>query len=142
MYRKFIKPRHQRYLEMIHSRTAAKILYHSCGSVVRLLPDFVEMGVDFINPVQVSAVGMDTAALKREFGRYLGFWGSVDTMQVLPFGTPDDVRAEVKRRMRDLAPGGGFVLAAVHNIQPNVPPDNIVAMYDAAREFGVYPIRC
>ena len=141
-YRRFIKPRHRRYFDAIRALTSAKILYHSCGSVARLIPDFIDMGVDFINPVQVSAAGMDTAGLKRAFGDNVGFWGSIDTMQVLPFGTPDEVRAEVQHRIRDLAPGGGFVLAAVHNIQPTVPTENIIAMYAAARDFGTYPIRC
>jgi uroporphyrinogen decarboxylase len=141
MYRKFIKPRHQKYFDAIRSHTSAKILYHSCGAVGRLIPDFIDMGVDFLNPVQVSANGMDTAWLKREYGDRIGFWGAVDTMRVLPFGTPDEVKAEVRKRIHDLAPGGGFVLSAVHNIQPQVPPQNIVAMFDAARELGGYPIR-
>ena len=140
MYREFIKPRHQQYFDLIRSYTPAKLLYHSCGAVTEIIPDFIELGIDFINPVQVSAAGMDTARLKEEFGAEIGFWGSVDTMRVLPFGTEDEVRAEVKERVRDLAPGGGFVVAAVHNIQPNVPPQNIVAMFDAAREYGTYPI--
>ena len=140
MYRKFIKPRHRAYFDAIRAHTSATILYHSCGSVVGLIPDFIDLGVDFINPVQVSAAGMDTASLKREYGQQIGFWGAVDTMRVLPFGTPDDVRAEVQQRVRDLAPGGGFVLAAVHNLQPNVSPENIVAMFAAARELGTYPI--
>jgi uroporphyrinogen decarboxylase len=140
MYREFIKPRHQQYFDLIRSHTPAKLLYHSCGAVTRIIPDFIELGIDFINPVQVSAVGMDTARLKEEFGAEIGFWGSVDTMRVLPFGTEDEVRTEVKERVRDLAPGGGFVVAAVHNIQPNVPPQNIVAMFDTAREHGTYPI--
>lgn len=140
MYRKFIKPRHQRYFESIHKLTSAKILYHSCGAVSRLIPDFIDMGVDFINPVQVSATDMDTASLKRTFGKEIGFWGAVDTTKVLPFGSVDDVRQEVRRRIADLAPGGGYVLAAVHNIQPNVPPQNIIAMYQEAKEKGIYPI--
>ena len=140
MYCEFIKPRHDRYLKMIKKHTSAKILYHSCGAVAQMIPDFIDMGVDFINPVQVSAADMDTARLKKEYGKHIGFWGAVDTIQVLPFGTPEEVKDEVKRRIKDLAPDGGFVLAAVHNIQPDVPPENIVAMFDAAREFGTYPI--
>lgn len=135
MYRRIIKPRHKRYFDLLRSGTDAKVLYHSCGSVVSLIPDFIDMGIDFINPVQVTAAGMDTANLKREYGDQLGFWGAVDTMRVLPYGTPDDVRAEVRRRICDLGPGGGYVLTAVHNIQPDVPPENIVAMYEAAREY-------
>jgi len=135
VYRKIIKPRHKRYMDLIRSKTEAKILFHSCGSVVQLIPDFLDIGADFINPVQVSAKGMDTAALKREYGHQLGFWGGVDTMRVLPFGSEDDVRNAVHKCIHDLAPGGGYILTAVHNIQPDVPPQNIVAMYDAARNF-------
>jgi uroporphyrinogen decarboxylase len=102
--------------------------------VYPLIPDFIEIGIDALNPVQVSAARMDTAALKREFGRDLTFWGGVDTQQVLPWGSPAEVRAEVQRRIADLAAGGGYVLCAVHNIQPEVPPENIAAMYEAALE--------
>jgi len=135
MYRQYIKPRHAQYFAMMRAHTPAKLLYHSCGSVATMIPDFIEMGIDFINPVQVSAAGMDTAWLKREYGRDIGFWGGVDTMRVLPFGTLEDVRAEARQRIDDLGPGGGYVLAAVHNIQPNVPPENIVAMYEEARSY-------
>jgi uroporphyrinogen decarboxylase len=132
MYRDYIKPRHKRFFDMIHANTSAKLLFHSCGSVYRLLPDFIDIGVDFINPVQVSCKDMETDRLKREFGADLGFWGAIDSMHVLPKGTPDDVRAEVESRIRDLGPGGGYVLAAVHNVQHDVPVENIVALYDAA----------
>jgi len=103
----------------------------------KLIPDFIEIGIDFINPVQVSAAGMDdTARLKREFGVEIGFWGGIDNVHVLPQGTPEQVGAEVERRIRDLGPDGGYVLAAVHNIQPDVPAENIVAIYDAARAYS------
>jgi uroporphyrinogen decarboxylase len=138
MYRKYIKPRHKKFFDRMRSKTGAKILYHSCGAVAKLIPDFIDLGIEFINPVQTSAAGMDTARLKKEFGQDIGFWGGIDTMQILPNGSPEDVRAEVKRCIQDLAPGGGYVLAAVHNIQPDVPPENIVAMFEAAREFGDY----
>ncbi|MCJ7551606.1 MAG: uroporphyrinogen decarboxylase family protein [Anaerolineae bacterium] len=131
MYRRIIKPRHARYLRMIRERTDAVLLFHSCGSVVDLLPDFVDMGIQALNPVQVSARGMAPAKLKAAFGDELVFWGGVDTMHTLPFGTPEEVRAEVRRRKRELGPGG-YVLTAVHNIQPDVPPANIVAMYEEA----------
>ncbi|MGC9347840.1 MAG: uroporphyrinogen decarboxylase family protein [Anaerolineae bacterium] len=135
-YRRLIKPRHARYLELIRSMTSAKILYHSCGAVFDLIPDFLDMGVDAINPVQVSAQGMDTARLKATYGDRLAFWGGVDTMRVLPFGTPDEVRAEVRQRILDLSGDGGYVLTAVHNIQPDVPPENIVALYQSAAMFN------
>lgn len=141
MYRLFIKPRHRRYFDAIRARSSrAKILYHTCGAVTKLIPDFIDIGVDAINPVQVSAAGMDTAFLKREYGERISFWGSVDTTRVLPMGTVHEVGAEVQKRIRDLAPGGGFVVAAVHNIQPDVPPQNIVAMFEAGIEFGTYPL--
>jgi uroporphyrinogen decarboxylase len=137
-YRELIKPYHARIFRALKESAPVKLMHHSCGSVAAYLGDLIDVGVDILNPVQVSAAQMDTAALKREFGRDLCFWGGVDTQKVLPFGTPDDVRAEVRRRISDLAPGGGYVLAAVHNIQNEVPPENVVAMLDAAREYGGY----
>jgi uroporphyrinogen decarboxylase len=104
-----------------------------------LIPDFIEMGVDALNPVQVSAAGMNTAALKREFGRDITFWGAgCDSQTTLPFGTPDQVADEAKRRLDDLAPGGGFIFASVHNVQAGVPPENTITMFRTAREYGVY----
>ncbi len=138
LYRKMIKPHHKRLFSYIKSRSAAKIAYHCCGSVVHLIPDLIELGVDALNPVQVSAKGMDSQGLKRDFGRDICFWGAIDTMRVLPFGSPAEVRAEVKRRIADLGSGGGYVLSAVHNIQADVSPENICAIYDAAREYGQY----
>jgi uroporphyrinogen decarboxylase len=135
-YRTLVLPRQQRYFERIRAHTSAPILYHSCGSLRPFLDDLIALGVQAINPVQVSARLMDTADLKRDFGDRLAFWGAVDTQKVLAFGTVADVRAEVGRRIHDLAPGGGYVLAAVHNIQPEVLPERICAMFDAAREYG------
>jgi uroporphyrinogen decarboxylase len=139
MYRRFIKPLYKKYYGVIRSMTDAKIFYHSCGNVVDLLDDFIEIGLDIINPVQVSAMP-DTASLKKRFGDRLVFWGGIDTQHVLPGGTVQEVEREVRRRIQDLGPGGGFVLAAVHNIQPDVPPENIVAMAAAARKYGNYPL--
>jgi uroporphyrinogen decarboxylase len=106
---------------------------------VGLLDDLIEIGVDIINPVQVSAMG-DTAALKARFGNRVVFWGAIDTQHVLPHGAVAEVEAEVRRRIRDLAPGGGYVVASVHNIQPDVPPENILAMAAATRKYGRYPL--
>ncbi len=140
-YRRLIKPHQAEYLAEIHKHTKAKVFFHSDGDILPLLGDLAEIGVDIINPVQVNAGKMaDTARLKREFGKRLSFCGAIDTGWVLPRGTTADVRAEVRRRIRDLAPGGGYVAAAVHCIQPDVPPENVVAMCDAVREFGRYPI--
>jgi uroporphyrinogen decarboxylase len=134
-YRSLVKPLQRELFSFIRARTSARIFLHSCGAIRELIPDLIEIGVDILNPVQVSAVGMDGAGLKRDFGRDLTFWGGgVDTQRILGAGTPDEVRAEVLRRVADLREGGGFVFAAVHNIQPNVPADNILAMWSALRE--------
>ena len=134
-YRTLVKPLHRELFAFLHAHTDAKVFFHSCGAVRELIPDLIEIGVDVLNPIQVSAAGMETAALKREFGRDLVFWGGgVDTQRVLGSGTPDEVRTEVRRRVGDLAPGGGFVFAAVHNIQPNVPPENVLAMRSALHQ--------
>ncbi len=140
LYRKAIKPHQRRLFAHIKSHTRAALLLHSCGSVRYAIPDLIEIGVDALNPVQVSAAGMDSAELKREFGRDITFWGGgCDTQFVLSRGSPKEVREEVKRRIGDFSPGGGFVFTQVHNIQPEVPPENIVAMLDAAAEFGGHP---
>lgn len=138
IYREMLKPYHKELCDFIKAHTDAKIFYHSCGSVYPLINDLIEVGVDILNPVQVSAKNMDTARLKEEFGARLCFWGGIDTTRVLPLGTVADVAAEVETRIKDLAPGGGFVLAAVHNIQPDVPPGNILAMCETARKYGTY----
>ncbi len=135
LYRKMIRPHHARLFGYLRSRTTAKIGYHTCGSVVHLIPDLIEMGVDALNPVQVSAKGMDPRRLKEEFGKDLAFWGAIDSQRVLPFGSPAEVAAEVQTRIRDLGPGGGYVCCGVHNLQADVPPANICAMYDAALEY-------
>lgn len=131
----YLKPRLKRIFDMIREESDAKIIYHSCGSVGSVIPDLIEVGIDVLNPIQVSATGMDTAYLKKEYGRDLAFWGAIDTQHVLPFGTPDDVREEVKRRVAELGEGGGYVVASVHNIQAEVPPENIVALVEAAHSL-------
>jgi len=136
LYCEMIKPRHRRMFETIKAHTSAPIFFHTCGAVADLVPHLIDIGVDILNPVQVSAVGMDTADLKRKYGQHISFWGAVDTHQVLPYGTEEDVRAEVRRRIDDLATGGGYVLAAVHNIQAGVPPAHVVAMFDEGRLYG------
>jgi uroporphyrinogen decarboxylase len=135
-WRQAIKPRQARIFSAIKAHTSAKLLFHSCGSVAWALPDLIEMGVDGINPVQVSAKDMNTARLKQEFGRDLFFWGAIDTHHVLPFGTPSDVRDEVRRRIDDLTLDGGYIVGSVHIIQAEVPPENVVAMAEAAREVA------
>ena len=140
-YRAVIKPYHKELFDCIRQRTKARIFLHTCGSVYRLLPDLIDAGVEVLNPVQVSAADMDTRRLKAEFGDRLSFMGAIDTQHVLPFGTSDDVKREVERRIVDLAPGGGFILAPVHNVQADVPPENLVTMYRHALQVGMYPIR-
>ncbi len=138
-YRARIKPYHEALCQFIKSRCNAAIFLHSDGAIEPLIPDLIEAGIEILNPIQVSARGMDPAELKRKYGRDLVFWGGgCDTQFVLPFGTPDQVRAEVKLRLEQLMPGGGFVFAAVHNIQPEVPPENVMAMYETVWEFGRY----
>jgi uroporphyrinogen decarboxylase len=141
-YRRMIKPAQKRVWQFIKSRTDAQLFLHSCGSVRAFIPDLIEIGVDILNPVQVAATGMDPKELKAEFGKDLTFWGGgCDTQKVLTFGTPDEVEAEVRQRIAELAPGGGFVFNQIHNVQPQVPAENIVRMLDAALEYGRYPRR-
>jgi len=140
-YRRLIKPHEAGAIAAVKSGSDAKVFFHSDGNIYPLIGDLVDIGVDILNPVQVSAGAMaDTARLKREFGGRLSFNGGIDTHHVLPHGTTDDVRAEVRRRIRDLAPGGGYIASAVHCIQPDVPPQNVLAMCDEVKRFGKYPI--
>lgn len=142
MFRQQLKPRVQQVLAL-QARLApyAKRFFHSDGNVRPLIPDFIEMGVDILNPVQATAVGMDLHELKREYGRDLVFWGGgVDTQDILPNGTPQEVRADVRRNIEVLAPGGGYVFNTVHNIQADVPPENIIAMWETLQEYGGYSI--
>jgi uroporphyrinogen decarboxylase len=134
-YRKLIKPRHARYFELIHAMSPAKVLFHTCGSVVDIMGDMVDIGVDVLHPVQVTARGMAPETLKREWGEVMAFWGAIDTQHTLCQASVEDVRSEVEHRIEVLGRGGGYVLGAVHNIQPDVPVDNILAMYEHARAY-------
>jgi uroporphyrinogen decarboxylase len=139
MYRQIVKPIHADYISFVKSRTKAKLFFHTDGDVFDLIPDFLEMGVDILNPVQTSAGKMSNLEeLKKQFGQHIIFCGAIDTHHVLPFGTPDEVRAEVKRIIEILGKDGGYMLSSVHTILPDVPPENILAMVDAAVEFGGY----
>jgi len=136
MYREFLKPVHADFIAFIKAHTPAKIFFHTDGDVFDLIPDFIEIGVDILNPIQTSAGKMaNLAELKRLYGDRLTFCGGIDTQQILPRGTPQQVRDEVRRVIEILGPGGGYMLAAVHTIMDEVPPENIVAMVDAALEF-------
>jgi uroporphyrinogen decarboxylase len=134
-YRELIKPRHRTYFQLMHDMSPAKVFFHTCGSVVDILDDLVEIGVDVLHPVQVSAAGMEPEQLKRQWGEKLAFWGAIDTQHVLPYGSVEDVRVEVECRIEELGRGGGYVLGAVHNVQPDVPIENMLAMYRHAREY-------
>ena len=138
MYRKLIKPRHKRLFQFIKEKTSGKvkIFLHSCGNIAQFIPDFIDAGVDILNPVQTSTEEMEPAKLKKAFGDAITFWGGgVDTQRILPYGSPEEVKDDVRRRIDDLAPGGGFVFATVHNIQADVPPENIIAMVEALDEY-------
>ncbi len=136
-FRELYLPYYRRINDWIHAHTGWKTFKHSCGAVRGLIPAFIESGFDILNPVQVSAAGMDARRLKEEFGRDIVFWGGgVDTQKTLAFGTPEAVRAEVLERCRIFGPGGGFVFNAVHNIQANVPLANVVAMFEAVQQYN------
>ena len=135
-YRRLFKPRHKIMCDYVKKHSGARIGLHSCGSIYQLLPDLIEAGFEAINPIQTSARLMDPRVLKREFGKDMTFWGAgCDTRRVINRGTPAEVRVHVLENLEILAPGGGFIFATVHNMLPEVPPQNIVAMFDAIREF-------
>jgi uroporphyrinogen decarboxylase len=139
-YREVFKPRQKIIFERIRRRRGTHLFLHSCGAIADILPDLIEAGVEIINPVQTSARGMDPAALKRRFGKDLTFWGGgCDTQHVLPEATPEEVGNHVRERAEILGPGGGFVFCQVHNILPNVPPENVVAMYQAVNPLRGTP---
>jgi uroporphyrinogen-III decarboxylase len=139
LWAEMMKPHYRKLCDWVHENTSWKTFLHSCGSVYHLIPHFIEAGIDILNPVQTSAANMDPARLKKEFGRKIVFWGGgCDTQSVLGEATPEEVRDHVRQRLEILAPGGGYVFTQVHNIQRNVPTENVFALLDAAREYGVY----
>jgi uroporphyrinogen decarboxylase len=142
MYRKLLKPIHAELIRTIKSKTKAKVFFHTDGDVFDLIGDFIEIGVDVLNPIQTSAGKMaDLEGLKREYGKDLVFCGAVDTQHILPNGTPEEVRQEMKRVIDILGQDGGYMVASVHTIMNEVPPENILAMVDATLEFGQYPLK-
>ena len=139
LYRRIVQPRHRQLVQAIRQRTRAKIWYHTCGSCVEYIPDLLANGIDILNPVQISAAGMDPAMLKTRFGDRLAFWGgAIDAQHVLPTASPETICEHVRRNLEIWKPGGGYVFNNVHNIQAGVPPENIVALYDAAYQYGFY----
>ena len=142
MYRSLLKPVHADVIRSIKSHPSnPKVMYHSCGSIKVFIPDFIENGVDILNPLQVAAKGIIPADIKAEFGKDLCFLGGVDSQHLMPTGTPQQVAAQVKQRIQELAPGGGYVLAPSHNIGDDIPLENILAFFDAAQSSGGYPIQ-
>jgi len=141
-YRDLFRPFHKQLNDWIHQNTPWKTFYHSCGSMRALTPDFIDAGFDIFNPVQCSAADMDAAGLKKDFGNQLTFWGGgVDTQRTLPFGTPEEVRREVRERIKAFGPGGGFVFNTIHNVQARVPIENVLALYETVSVFGCYPLQ-
>jgi uroporphyrinogen decarboxylase len=138
-YRKVVKPRQKRLVRHIKSLTKAKIWYHTCGACYKYIPELIDNGIDILNPVQIGLPNMEPDRLKNEFGKQLVFWGGgIDAQHVLPFAKPEEIRNHVKKNLEIFKPGGGYVFNNVHNIQIGVPPENIVALFDAAYEFGFY----
>ena len=139
LYRKYVKPRQKELFDFIKRKSSVYVFFHSDGAIYDLIPDLIEVGIDILNPIQIGLLKMSGPVLKKEFGKYLSFWGGgIDTQHTLPNGTTQEVKDEVKRRIQDLSPGGGFVFATVHAIQADVPPENIMAMWEALRENGMY----
>jgi uroporphyrinogen decarboxylase len=135
VYANLIKPRHRRMVEAVKANSEAKVVFHSCGSAYQFIDHLIDIGVDALNPVQVTARNMEPERLKGEFGDRITFWGGINTQRILPFGTPEEVAAETRHIIDVLGRGGGYVLNSVHNIQPEVPPENIVAMLDTGRTY-------
>ncbi len=137
MFREFFKPRHKEMWGFAKKLAPVKVMLHCCGSITNLLPDMIEAGLDAINPVQTSCKFMEPEQIKSQFKDQITFWGGgCNTQQVLPMGTPAEVREDVLRNLDVLAPGGGFVFQQIHNIQADVPPENVVAMFDAISEWN------
>jgi len=136
LYQELFKPFHRKINDWVHQNTTWKTFIHTCGSVYNLLPDIQEAGFDILNPVQISAAKMNPEELKKKFGKYFTFWGGgVNTQNTLPFGTPEEVRKEIRRLIENFKPGGGFIFAAVHNIQPNIPIGNLLALFETVNEY-------
>ncbi len=141
LYRRMIKPYHRKLVDAIKANSKAKVFLHSDGSLYPVIKDLIEIGIDILNPVQTTAKDMQSDRLKREFGNNLSFWGAIDTQHALPHGTPADVEGEVALRISHLAKGGGYVVASCHNIQAEVPPENVMAMFKAVDKYGKYPLK-
>lgn len=137
-YEEMLKPRHKKLVSAIKSKTNAKVYIHSCGDVSWAIGHFIDCGIDILNPVQVKASNMDSKELKKKFGKEITFWGGGCDPEILLRGTKEQIKEEVKRRIEDFAPGGGFVFASVHSIQANTPPENIATMFETAIDLRNY----
>ena len=135
-YKTFIRPYEKRIYEAIRRKSKAKVAQHSCGAIFKLIPDLIETGIDVLNPIQTNAKGMDTALLKKEFGKDLCFWGGIDAQKILSQGTPEEVEREVKRVIQDLSPGGGYLFAPSHDVQTFTPPENVIVLYESGLKYG------
>jgi uroporphyrinogen-III decarboxylase len=139
MFRELMAPAYRTVFAWVHTHTNWKVFFHCCGSIYRLLPDLIDVGVDILNPIQTRAARMEPSMLKQEFGDQLCFWGGGVDVQDLPFMSTDEARYQVQERIETFAPGGGFVFCPTHNIQAGTPAANVLAAFDAAHEYGVYP---
>jgi uroporphyrinogen decarboxylase len=140
-FRSLVKPRLKELIEHIKSQADVKFMYHTDGTVAPVIDDIIEMGVDILNPIQTSALGMDTDMLKEMYGDRICFHGAIDVQKMLPFSTPEEVRYDVAKRIYHLARGGGYILAPCHNIGSDVPPENVETMYESAQAYGRYPLQ-
>ena len=139
LYQAYIKPAHKKIYQYVKQNSDLFLFLHSCGSIYDFIPDLIDAGVDILNPVQFSAANMDSENLKEKFGDKITFWGGgVDTQKILPFGTPEEVSEQVEKQIKILSPGGGFVFAAVHNIQANAPIENIIKLFETVIKFREY----
>jgi len=141
LYREMFKPRQAKFIEFIKKNSKAFIFFHCDGAIREIIPDLIEIGVDIINPVQTSVKGMNPNELKKEFGKYITFWGGgIETQTTLPFGNLKDIKKEVKERIRIFAPEGGYVFCPIHNIQADIPPEKIITVFETAKRMMKYPL--
>jgi uroporphyrinogen decarboxylase len=134
-YLRYIKPRHKKFFRMVHELTPAKLVFHSCGSVAPIIEDLIEIGVDCLNPVQPTAAGMDPAELKRKYRGRMAFWGGTENQRILPRGSVREVKRMVEELIEQTGEGGGYVFSSCHNLQPDVPLEDVLALFEHAREY-------
>ena len=141
MFKEIVAPYYKRLFDWVHENTSWKVFFHDCGGIYPIIDAHIEFGVDILNPVQTTAAGMEPARLKAEFGDRLAFWGGgIETQTTLPFGSIDEIREQVEERIQIFGPGGGFVFNPIHNVQEDVTPEKVIAMREAVREYGQYPL--